>query len=209
MDIALTETIIAAVSRAVPPPDALDPDCSQRLDLVRGGRGLGEMRLHCLPLHKVRGLCEAFESLNALLGSNLSVIQHSVSMIIIYPTLNSPYNKMWCVLPSRFSSLNGKYFIAPVVALTFFWNVPRWDVETVSVKIQVVSRFFELTSCTREVNVTTTIADNGSHPVQYLVLQTINITEVYCQCHFVFYGHNVFVYFTKVTYFSRKDLKLI
>ena len=83
------------------------------------------------------------------------------------------------------------------------------DVETVSVKIQVVSRFFELTSCTREVNVTTTIADNGSHPVQYLVLQTINITEVYCQCHFVFYGHNVFVYFTKVTYFSRKDLKLI
>ena len=51
----------------------------------------------------------------------------------------------------------------------------------------VDSRFFELTTCSREVNVTTTIADNGSHPVhslEYLVLQTINITEVYC--HFVF-----------------------
>ena len=61
------------------------------------------------------------------------------------------------------------------------------DVKIVSVSnMQVVSRFFELTTCTREVNVTTTITDNGSNPVhslEYPLLQTINITEV---C-FVFY----------------------
>ena len=54
--------MLSAVSRAVSPSDALDPDCSQWLDMVRGGSGLGEMRFYCLPVRKVRGLCKAFES---------------------------------------------------------------------------------------------------------------------------------------------------
>ena len=44
-------------------------------------------------------------------------------------------NRCDFVLPLRYSSLNGNYYIVPVVTLTFFWNVPRWGEDVLTVKL--------------------------------------------------------------------------